>query len=239
MKIVFFSDVHIGHKSVERTTLSLRFITDYCEDADMVCVVGDLFEFYHGYDDYIYPWYRSVVEALKGLASRGKRVFFLEGNHEFSMGKYFEGYTGVNCAKELSVDIDGKKIFVAHGDMFSRYSMARFLKRPFFYRIMDALGPALTWNIAMLVHPFLSRRKKGSDERVRDTYRSFALMKFSEGYDVVILAHSHIPDVYEVDGTPCGKLYLNTGDLVACRSFVSYETASGFLLRSYGQTTGR
>lgn len=235
MKIIFFSDVHITRNSVDRVALSLRFITDYCEDADMVFILGDLFDFYHGYDNYVYPWYRPVVDILKGLVARGKGVFFLEGNHEFSMGKYFEDHTGIACVRELTMDIDGKKVYIAHGDGFSRFSLARFLKRPFFYRIMDLLGPVATWNIAMLMHPILSRRKKEYSEVVQNAFRAFARTKFSEGYDAVILAHSHMPDVFEMNDGAVKKIYLNTGDLATYASFVSYETSSGFALKTCSQ----
>jgi len=239
VKIVFFSDVHMTRTSVDRAALTLRFIADYCDDADMVVVLGDLFDFYHGYNGYIYPWYRTMTDSLKNLVSRGKRVFFLEGNHEFALGKYFEDYTGVTCATELSLDIDGKKVFLAHGDGFASLSLVRLLKRPFFYRTMDLLGPKLTWSAVTLVRPFLSRRNKGHSDMVRDVFRSNARMKFSEGYDVVILAHSHIPDILEMGEGPAKKTYLNTGDLVTYASFVSYDTSSGFSLRTIGAAESR
>jgi UDP-2,3-diacylglucosamine hydrolase len=239
VKIIFFSDVHITRTSVNRAALTLRFISDYCEDADMVVVLGDLFDFYHGYNGYIYPWYRTIVDSLKGLVDRGKRVVFLEGNHEFAMGKYFEDYTGVTCAAEMSLDVDGKKVFLAHGDGFASFSLARLLKRPFFYRIMDLLGPGLTWRAVTLARPFLSRRNKKYSEVVRDIFRSRARGKLSEGYDVVILGHSHIPDILEIGAGPAGKRYLNTGDLATYASFVSYDTSTGFSLKTIGPTEGR
>lgn len=239
MKIIFFSDVHITRKSVDRAALTLRFISDYCEDTDMVVVLGDLFDFYHGYDGYIYPWYRTIADSLKNLVDRGKRVVFLEGNHEFGMGRYFEDYTGATCTAEMSLDIDGKKVFLAHGDGFASLSLVRFLKRPFFYRIMDLLGPGMTWRVVTLVRPFLSHRSKKYSEVVRDIFRSRARSKFSEGYDVVILGHSHIPDILDVGDGPAGKRYLNTGDLATYGSFVSYDTSTGFSLRTLGSVENR
>ncbi len=238
MKIIFFSDVHITRTSVDRATLTLRFISDYCDDADMVVVLGDLFDFYHGYDGYIYPWYRGIADSLKNLVDCGKRVLFLEGNHEFAMGRYFEEYTGVTCAAEMGLDIEGKKVFLAHGDGFARLSLVRLLKRPFFYRIMDLLGPELTWRVVTLVRPFLSHRNKKYSEVVRDIFRSRARNKLSEGYDVVILGHSHIPDILDIGDGPAAKSYLNTGDLATCASFVSYETSTGFSLRTIGPDEG-
>ena len=234
MKIIIFSDVHITRSSVDRTALALRFVADCCEDADIVIVLGDLFDFYHGYDGYIYPWYRSITESLKKLVERGKQVYFLEGNHEFLMGRYYEQYTGIVCKQEMTLEIDGKKIFIAHGDGFASLSLARVLKHSFSYRIMDMLGPSLTWTIASLSRPFLSRSRKGYNETVRNIFRAYARQKFADGYDVVILAHSHIPDVLEVNDGQSTRKYLNTGDLAQYGSFVAYETASGFSLKKWG-----
>jgi UDP-2,3-diacylglucosamine hydrolase len=202
----------------------------------MVIVLGDLFDFYHGYDRYIYPWYRSAADSLKILAERGKRVIFLEGNHEFRMGAYFEAYTGAECTREISLDIDGRKVFVAHGDAFARLSLANILKRPFFYKIMDILGPAITWGIAAMMRPLISRKRKEYSDTVRDIFRSYAMIKFSEGYDVVVLAHSHIPDVLEINEGSVAKKYLNTGDLAQYASYVVYQSSSGFSLKTCGST---
>lgn len=236
MKVVIFSDVHITRTSVDRTALVLRFVTDCCDDADIVVVLGDLFDFYHGYNGYIYPWYRSITEGLKRLVERGKQVYFLEGNHEFLMGRYYEQYTGIVCKQEMTLEIEGKKVFLTHGDGFAGVSLARVLKRSFFYRVMDILGPSLTWAIASLSRPFLSRSRKGYSEKIRDIFRDYARQKFAEGYDVVVLAHSHIPDVLEVNDDGSAKKYLNTGDLARYGSFVAYEASSGFSLKRWGSS---
>jgi UDP-2,3-diacylglucosamine hydrolase len=236
MKIVLFSDVHITRSSVDRTALALRFLTDCCDDADMVVVLGDLFDFYHGYDGYIYPWYRSVTDGLKKLVERGKQVYFLEGNHEFLMGDYYEKYTGIACRQDLALECEGKKVYIAHGDGFARLSLARVLKHAFFYRVMDMLGPSLTWTIASLSRSFLSRSRKSYSEAVRTIFRDYSRQKFSEGYDIVILAHSHIPDSFEVREAGSVKQYFNTGDLARYGSYVTYDTASGFSLKKWGST---
>lgn len=200
----------------------------------MVIILGDLFDFYHGYDGYIYPWFRSVADSLKILTTRGKQVYFLEGNHEFSMGKYFEEYTGTTCGRELILDIEGRKTYIAHGDLFAKLSLANILKRPFFYRIMDVLGPTITWVVAASMRPVISRKKKLYTEKIRNIFRSYALEKFSEGYDVVILAHSHIPDTMALNQESSVKQYLNTGDLAQYGSYVVYESSSGFSLKTLG-----
>ena len=53
MKAVFFSDAHLAGDDAARVETLKGFIKRVTEDADLVVVLGDLFEFYHGYEGYI------------------------------------------------------------------------------------------------------------------------------------------------------------------------------------------
>ncbi len=199
----------------------------------MIFVLGDLFEFYHGYDGYIYPWYRSVIDALRGLTAAGKRVYFLEGNHEFGMGTFFENYTGITCGKDMTVYLDGKKVFVSHGDVSGLFCIGSFLKTGFVYSIMDALGPMSTWKVANVAGYFLSRKVKPYSEKVKDIFRKNAQKKLNEGFDVVIYGHSHVADKIEFSSEDGIKIYLNTGDFGKNMDYVLYDSDSGFIPKKY------
>lgn len=230
MKAVFFSDAHLTSKDHERIGLVGRFIADVCRDADVVVVVGDLFEFYHGYNGFIYPWYRPVADALRAVSS-GRDVYFLEGNHEFGMGDYFEKYTGVRCMEEAVLDFDGKRVFVSHGDTLGAGSLKPILKSALVYLLMHLLRPRLTWGIAMGCRHFLSRRKKGYSKRVLGKFRHYGRDKLQHGYDAVVLAHSHMPDILSFTEGGKQKVYLNTGDLIKNLSYGEYTSDGGFQLK--------
>ncbi len=150
------------------------------------------------------------------------------------MGGYYEKYTGIVCRQEMTLEIEGKKIYIAHGDGFASLSLARVLKHSFFYRIMDMLGPSLTWTIASLSRPFLSRSRKGYNETVRNIFRAYARQKFAEGYDVVILAHSHIPDVFEVNDGQSIKTIPQYGRSRPIRQFCSIRNRIGLFSEKMG-----
>jgi UDP-2,3-diacylglucosamine hydrolase len=239
LRAVFFSDVHLVQEDINKTELVQEFLKDCCADADMVFVLGDLFEFYHGYDGYIYPWYKGVVNALKQLTESGKRVFFLEGNHEFDMGAFFEHYTGVTCVRDRTIYLDDKKVFVSHGDGSGLFCLGSILKNRFIYAIMDILGPIPTWKTAQTAGLFLSRKIKPYDESIKIIFRENARKKLDEGYDVVIYAHSHIADKIEFDSKAGKKIYVNTGDFGKCMDYVSYDSESGFTLEKYSRNVDR
>jgi UDP-2,3-diacylglucosamine hydrolase len=233
MKAIFFSDAHLIHNNAERTERVQAFIREVSKDADMVFILGDLFEFYHGYHGYIYPFFRETVDVLKEITTGKEAVYLIEGNHEFGMGEFFESYTGIRCVKEAIILLDDKKVYLAHGDRLGLFRLGSFLKSRFIYSVMDLLGPDLTWKTAMWFRLFLSKKHKGYNERIRNKYRTLAEVKLKDGYDAVILAHSHISDIVDYNDSGRKKTYLNTGDLIESFSYGAYITGKGFTLHSY------
>ncbi|MGD0230380.1 MAG: UDP-2,3-diacylglucosamine diphosphatase [Syntrophorhabdales bacterium] len=232
MKAVFFSDAHLPHNDADRIRTVKTFVRHVTEDADLVVVLGDLFDFYHGYDGYIYPFYREIIDLLRELAA-SRSVYFVEGNHEFGMGSFFESYTGVRCVRTLTLNIDDKHVFLCHGDRVRSRGLHKILKSRPIFSIMDLLGPDRTWRIAMGLRRFLSRRHKLHNEKVRALFRQYGRRKLREGYDAVIVAHSHMADIARYDINGRRATYMNTGDLVASFSYGEYTTGEGFTIQTY------
>jgi len=233
VKAIFFSDAHIDKNDTQKISFVEKFIDDVCSDADIVFILGDLFEFYHGYEGYIFPWYRSITESFKTLVEKGKTVYFIEGNHEFKMGAFFERYTGTRCVHNITMDIEGKKTYISHGYEISKFYLTKFLKTPFVSWIMDTLGPKITWSIASSARIFLSNKKKPYNSKAFNLFREYALKKFNDGYDVVVLGHSHMADKFEHQSGGGIKQYFNTGDIIRHCSYVEYNSATGFELKRY------
>ena len=124
-------------------------------------------------------------------------------------------------------------MFLSHGDEATNAVLRKILKSPFTYAVMDALGPALTWKIAMACRIFLSKRRRIYSQNVRDAFRVYAKQKLDEGYHAVVLAHTHMPDLIEYGSGETKKIYLNTGDLIENLSYGEYTTSSGLSIRIY------
>ncbi|MBP1735951.1 MAG: metallophosphoesterase [Deltaproteobacteria bacterium] len=222
MKMIFFADTHLTRKNKKKLKLVETFIRDVCGEADMVFVLGDLFEFYHGYQGYIYPWYRSIVDSFKAITEKG-----------IDMGSFFETYTGIKCVKNLTMDIEGKRTFISHGDEFYLNPVTRALKTPLTIGAMNLFGPRLSWKIAMGMSTIMSKKKKGQSPRVKNMFREYAKEKLNEGYDAVILAHTHIADYLEFGKGEARKVYLNSGDFIKKSTYIEYTSDSGFQIKEY------
>lgn len=235
MKAIFFSDAHLTDNEADRIRTVSRAIRDITKDADLVFILGDLFEFYHGYDGYVYPFYKECVDLLRDVAA-GRPVYFIEGNHEFGLGRHFESGTGVRCVESLTINMDDRKVFLSHGDEIGSPFLRRVLKSRFVYSIMDSLGPGLTWKIAMMSRPFLSKSHKPYDKRILNRFRKYGRKKLLEGYDAVILGHSHMADIEEYEWNGRQKTYLNTGDFITSFSYGVYVTEKGFSVHRYDES---
>ena len=68
-----------------------------------------------------------------------------------------------------------------------------------------------------------------------EAFHAFAHRKFLEGFGVVVLGHSHVPERIEeiIEGRKC--LYLNVGDWVTHRSYLKFIPPDQFELRQYSK----
>ncbi len=233
MKAIFFGDAHLGELTHKEMSFLLKFMDEVLEDADWVFIMGDIFQFYHGYDGFIYSWFLPFVQKTRELSAKGKRLFFLEGNHEFFLGTYFETLSSCKSFISLDVNLDGLRIYTSHGHEFSLSLLNRILRSRPIISLMDLLGPETSWRLAKIAGFFLSRKKKSFSEKDLRLFRKYAEKKFREGFDAVVLAHSHIPDIYEIFEEGKRKIYLNTGDIIKNGTYVEYTTEKGFTLRKY------
>jgi predicted phosphodiesterase len=147
--------------------------------------------------------------------------------------KGIEATTGIICSRATSLEIEGNRTFLCHGDSLVSPLLPALIKTRPILSIMDKLGPALTWRVAMLFRIILSKKQKPYNTRAKRALREHAKKKFAEGYDVVVFGHSHVADRVEYGPGKGKRLYLNTGDLSRYGNYVEYTSAEGFQMRTF------
>jgi UDP-2,3-diacylglucosamine hydrolase len=163
------------------------------------------------------------------LKQQGVRICLCEGNHDFFLGDYFTGRLGIEVYPEWAeFEIDGLRVLVSHGDTVDRgnrkYLALRRLLRSRFARALQRLLPLkLLWRLARLSSKMSKEMSGESQDRLAEIMHRFALGKFQEGYDAVILGHCHKPILREAlyDGKP--KTFATLGDWMANDSYLSYH----------------
>ena len=197
----FVSDLHFGllsHKEERERELSfVKFLNSIKEDAAGLFILGDLFDYWFEYKRVIQKGYHRTFTALEDLTIAGVKVHYIIGNHDFMHRDFFEKYLDIDLHQgDIETEIDNKKFFLAHGDGL--------VKNDYGYLILKKIfRNKFIQNIYSLIHPNLGIKIASSTSKTSRDYTGkknygeedgmfeFAKTKIEDGYDFVILGHSH------------------------------------------------
>lgn len=254
---VFVSDAHFTGQGSDGMEPFLRFLDSQSGETGHLVILGDLFEFLFGFKgpsspvsspgldrSFPFPDYLPVFKGLQRLADRGIEIKYFEGNHDFFLSPFFRDWFRMRvevypngCEERLG----GRRSYIAHGDLSNpnqwKYRFfRRIVKNRWTYRLIQWVGPRWSRRIALKMSD-----KSHGIHRVRETqnlsaaFQAFARRKFLEGFEVVILGHSHFPERIEevIAGRKC--LYINVGDWVMHRSYLRFTPPDRFELKQFSE----
>ena len=240
MDWIFVGDAHFARGDMGRREHFSRFIQKNRSTLGTLVIMGDFFDFWFGFRDIstLKKEYGDLLEILEGLRRDGIRVLYLEGNHDFSLGSYIREELGIEVYdSSTEIEFDGKRIFLAHGDRISptldHWILSGLLRNWFTYQGISLLGSRLVMAIA---HRWSASSRGRNMERspvVIARLRSFAQRKLKQGFDAVILAHTHLPEAITVKDQGREAYYFNVGDWIKDFSYLRYNEKKGFSLEYY------
>lgn len=206
----FISDAHIGAGLTDAEPKLGRFLDSIRGRADSLYVLGDLFEFWFEYRRAIPKRGFRILCQLAELRRSGTGLFYLKGNHDFWFKDFLKRELGTEAADELDVMIDGRRVYLAHGDALDRGVVPRLfrgmtrsrLNGMFYSFVHPDLGIGLAQQVA------LKSRGLGAKLYLTEAMARFARGKLQAGFDIVIMGHSHVPEQRQFDG----GTYVNIGD---------------------------
>lgn len=217
------SDAHLGlrvdREERQRISSLLDFFSHMGKNADGLYIVGDLFDFWFEYTSVIPRRHFLILCALKTLVNQGVTVEYITGNHDFGMDSFFETDLGIPVHHEpVDTTLDGKRVYIAHGDGLAKKDVGyrllkKVLRNPVNIRLYRLLHPDLGFRLALFCSK-LSRDHLAIENK-EEEYIQYAKTKFADGFERVILAHTHRPQEYRENDFA----YINTGDWM---NFFSY-----------------
>ena len=120
-KIYFASDAHLGARfhadprAVEKKLV--RWLDSIKQDASAVWFLGDMFDYWYEYKYVVPKGFTRFLGKLAELADNGVEIHIFIGNHDIWMFDYLPQEIGAIIHREpLTVDLLGKRFFLAHGD---------------------------------------------------------------------------------------------------------------------------
>jgi UDP-2,3-diacylglucosamine pyrophosphatase LpxH len=107
------------------------------------------------------------------------------------------------------------------------------LRNWFTYQGISLLGSRLVIAIARRWSASSRGRNMERSPVVIARLRSFAQRKLREGFDAVILAHTHLPEAITVKDQGRKAYYFNVGDWIKDFSYLRYNEKRGFSLEYF------
>ncbi|MBI3754174.1 MAG: UDP-2,3-diacylglucosamine diphosphatase [Deltaproteobacteria bacterium] len=226
MRAIFIADAHLKGLDDPNQKLLCSFL-ETLKDIDKLFILGDLFEFWTGYNEMLEYHYAPILAQFKRLQEAGMEIIYVEGNHDFSVAPFFKEILGSEVYPDSAdINLDGKRFFLAHGDLVEPnlgYKIwRRFLRSFLFSMIIKITPPSFARKVALWLAK-TSRRNHKMGDRLDTRQREFARDKIEQDFDIVILAHSHVPEVLEKTVKNRKGLYANPGDWIKEYSYLVYE----------------
>jgi UDP-2,3-diacylglucosamine hydrolase len=242
MDWLFVGDAHFASEDGRRREHFSRLIKKNLNTLHTLVIMGDFFDFWFGFRKMrrLKKEYGDLLELFEELRAVGVRVIYLEGNHDFCMGPYMREKLKIAVYDHhAEIDLDGKLVYLAHGDRVSptldHWILTGLLRNRVTYQLISWLGPKIVMAIARRWSTSSRGRNIQKSPEVIARLRQFAVEKIKkEGFDAVILSHTHLTEAIRVKRR--GKkegYYFNVGNWIKDFSYLRYNEKNGFSLEYY------
>lgn len=234
-KIYFLSDFHLGapdhETSLVREKRIVKFLDEIKNDAEVIFILGDLFDFWYEYKKVVPKGFVRILGKLAELTDSGITIYFFVGNHDMWMNGYFEKELNIEVFHEPNeFEFNGKKFLIGHGDGLGpgdhRYKM---MKKIFRSKFSQSLFGMLHPSAGIGIADYFSRKSRaaagsedehflGDDKEWLIIYAKDVLK--NKHIDYFIFGHRHLPIEFKLDSE---SVYINLGDWIKYFSYAVFD----------------
>lgn len=234
--VYFISDAHLGAPvgHPERERWLVRLLETLPGRIGGLLVVGDLFDFWFEYRHAIPKGHFGVSRALAEIARTGIPCHYFGGNHDFWAGTYLGEEIGLTVAQEpQSFLIQGRSVFVAHGDGLGRgdngyKALKAVLRNRLCIAFYRSIHPDLGIPFAYRFSTWSRGHTQPRDVLLPKLVRDIARPRLAAGHDAVVMGHVHEPAHFVMEG---GKEFLVIGDWIENFTYLVLDGGRFSLMR--------
>lgn len=234
-KIYFASDFHLGAPnhldSLNREKRLVAWLESIRHDAEIIFLVGDLFDFWFEYRRVVPKGFVRFLGKLAELSDAGIEIIVFLGNRDMWMTDYFEKELNIKTVRRPKTYIfNNKKFYVGHGDGLG--------KGDYGYKLLQIVfeGKLPRFLFNRVLHPNLgmwlgqiwtkhSWRKKRTIEKYLGDDKEHLVgyskeIEAQEHHDYYIFGHRHTK--VDINITPTAR-YINLGDWIWYDSYAVFD----------------
>lgn len=230
--LVVISDVHLGTYGCRAKEL-LHYLKSI--NPKTIILNGDIIDIWQFSKRYWPKSHMKVVKHIMHWISKGKKVYYVTGNHDEMLRK-FAGFKmgSFSIVNKLVLELeDNKKAWIFHGDVFDvTMEHSKWLAK------LGAIGYDTLIVINSVVN-FISERifrrgKISLSKKIKNSVKSAvkfinnfeqvsADIGISNNYDYVVCGHIHQPEMREISNAHGSIMYLNSGDWIENLTCLEYH----------------
>ena len=238
VEIAVISDVHLGTYGCHASEL-----LDYLRSIRPGTLIlnGDIIDIWQFRKSFWPASHMRIIEELTDHIAAGVPVYYLTGNHDDMLRKFSDfGVGSFHLLDKLVMDIDGKKAWIFHGDVFD-ISMKH-------SKWLAKLG-GQGYDLLILLNRFVNfvlkkfgKNKISLSKKIKDSVKSAvkfidnfevtaAEIAIENGYSYVICGHIHKPEIKEIITDKGRVTYMNSGDWVENLTSLEYNEGAWTIYR--------
>ena len=238
-KIYFASDFHLGvpdyEKSLIREKLFVSWLDEIKNDAEIIFLMGDVFDFWFEYKTVIPKGYVRLLGKLAELTDNGIQIHLFKGNHDIWAFDYLRKELNIQLhRKPMITKFRSKKFYLAHGDGLGPGDFGyKFLKKVFEFKPNQFFFKWLHPDLGTRMGLYFSKKsriahvaREGKPENKRPIEKeplfTFGNEKLKEFPDLnyLIFGHMHIPIQYPLSNN-CELIVL--GDWISNFTYAVFD----------------
>lgn len=230
VELVVISDTHLG--SVGARAQELYYYLKSIQPQTIV-LNGDIVDIWQFSKRHWDKYHTKVIKQLLKFMSNGVKVNYIAGNHDEALRRFlnFE-LEGFKITNKLSLDLDGKKTWFFHGDVFDvTMQHSRWLTR------LGGFGYDLLILINSIVNRFLTlfgREKLSFSKTIKNKVKAAVSyinnfentvcdIAIRNNFDYVVCGHIHQPIIKTIELNSKRVVYLNSGDWIENMTALEYN----------------
>jgi len=233
VEIAVISDVHLGTYGCHAKEL-LKYLKSI--KPKMLVLNGDIIDIWQFSKRYWPESHMKVVRKLMKFVVEGVPVYYLTGNHDELLRKFADMHMGTfHLQNKLIVEIDGKKAWFFHGDVFDvTMQHSKWLAKlgAVGYDTLILINSFVNWCLSLMGQEKMSFSKK-IKAKFKDAVKfingfeeTAAELAAEKGYEYVVCGHIHQPEMRTIVTENGEVTYLNSGDWVENLTALEYYDKS-------------